>query len=729
MELLPLPPKPNVLGPVDTAFFYAETPTNPMNLGALTIFEGRIDFDKLVQLIESRIAQAPPYQRRLVQAPFRLGPPTWVLDAHFHIGNHVFYHNLPKPGSDEQLSELTGHIVSRVLNKDKPLWEIHVVGGLHDSRTAVLFKVHHCMVDGLSAIDLFTMLMDFSPNPNVPTDKPSFTPSHMPSAAELLRDAFIFDIPTKIDVARKVSEEVGILADVVKDPEKRRKALVGLAYLASDSTKMIRKLAINGQNSGRQMLVMAEFPLDEVKMIRRVKGASVNDVMVSILAGAVRAYVGPRGDRIDTDYVRLLVPVNMRAPGEQHTYGNRISLLPIDVPLHIEDPLDRLASVTDFSHRMKESSLSNTLDLVLTLPSLLPSVLQPMVWKIAPQIFSLLAHTWCTNVAGPPVPVYMLGHELKQVFGFFPLNPNMGMACVIASYNGKITMTAVIDKAIIPDFAFFQQAIEDSYKMLRTAARKASGIVVEVETALGVTVEVVAPRLEQPPTQRPINDPYPAEIETGKIIEADEPISPEERPVEVEHPPRVEDADAPAEPHNALETVSEGVLRMPSAGETPSDSAGQPTFSPNGTNLSARQASQKPVKHKPFTESWAAAYHDALNANKAYYAASTRWDAGAVALVTLPEIHQNIPHITAVLLDLDRGKCRSAGLVTLSEAMQKAAFVIEGDYATWMEVLAGHLSPLGAITRGKLRLKKGALTRLLPFTKSAAELVKTAQLI
>jgi putative sterol carrier protein len=265
--------------------------------------------------------------------------------------------------------------------------------------------------------------------------------------------------------------------------------------------------------------------------------------------------------------------------------------------------------------------------------------------------------------------------------------------------------------------------------MLRTAARKASGIVVEVETALGVTVEVVAPRLEQPPTQRPINDPYPAEIETGKIIEADEPISPEERPVEVEHPPRVEGTDAPDAPHRARETVGEGVFQTPDANVNTSDEAAHPAHSPNGASAAVYQAAQKPAKHKPFTESWAAAYHEALNTNTAYYAASTRWDAGAVALVTLPEMRQNITNITAVLLDLNHGKCRSAGLVTLSEAMQKAAFVIEGDYATWMEVLAGNLSPLGAITRGKLRLKKGALTRLLPFTKSAAELVKTAQLI
>lgn len=717
MELLPLPQKPNVLGPVDTAFFYAETPTNPMNLGALTIFEGRIDFDKLVKLIDARISQAPPYQQRLVQAPFRLGPPTWVFDTRFYIGNHVFRHSLPEPGTDEQLQALVGHLISRALNKDKPLWEIHMIAGLKNHRTAVLFKVHHCMVDGLSAIDLFTMLMDFSPNPNVPAEKPFHVPPDMPTTATLLRDAFIFDLPTKIDVAQKVREEVGILAEVLKDPEKRRKALVGLAYLASDSTKLIRKLAINGQNSGRQVLVTAEFPLDEIKVIRKSKGASVNDVMVAILSGAVRAYVGPRGDRLDSDYLRLLVPVNMRVPGEEHTYGNRISLLPIDVPLTIEDPLERLAVVTDFSHHMKESSLSNTIDLALTLPSLLPSVLQPVVWKVAPQVFSLLAHTWCTNVAGPPVPVYILGHELKQVFGFFPLNPNMGMACVIASYNGKISMTAVIDKAIIPDFAFFQQAIEDSYKMLRAAARKASGIIVEVETALGVTVEVVAPRLDQPPPQRPMSDPYPTEIDTGEIIEADEPISPEKRPIEVEHPPRIEETDDPREA--VLET--RGVDMHPQQG------AEQPVFSTNGT--SAAHEPPKPTKHKPFTESWAVAYREALNASSAYYAASTRWDAGAVALVTLPEMRQNVPNITAVLLDLHHGKCRDSSVVTLSDAMQKAAFVIEGDYATWMEVLAGKQSPLGAITRGKLRLKKGALTRLLPFTKSAAELVKTAQLI
>lgn len=712
MDYLPLPPKPNVLGPVDTAFFYAETPTNPMNLGALTILDGRMDFDKFVRFIDARVAQVPAYLQRLVQAPFRLGPPTWVFDTKFYIGNHVFRHTLPEGGTERDLQELVGHIISRALSKDKPLWEIHMVAGLSDNRTAVLFKVHHCMVDGLAAIDLFTMLMDFSPDYKSPGPKPPYTPPDMPNTASLLRDAFIFDVPTKLDVAQRVREEVGILAEVIKDPAKRRKAFVGLAYLASDSTKMIRKLAINGKNTGRQILASAEFPLDDVKLIRKTKGASINDVMLSVLAGAVRSYVGPRGDRLDADFVRMLVPVNMRVPGTETGVGNRISLVPIDIPLHIEDPLERLATVTDFTTHIKESALSNTLDLALTLPALLPSTVQPLVWKVAPQIFSMLAHTWCTNVAGPPVPVYILGHELKQVFGFFPLNPNMGMACVIASYNNKITMTAVMDKGIMPDYTAFQQAIKDTYQALWNATRKQMGVKVEVEATKNIKFEVMSP-----PPARPKSDPYPAELDSDVVKQADVPVSPVKRPLEVEHP----------DPEGEPEALPIEIEPRPPVDHSGQESSAAPAYA-NGTQQNALREAVQVEPHRPFTEPWAAAYRDALNGNMSYYAASTRWEAGPVALVTLPD-GRNIDSVTAVLLDLHKGKCRSARVVPVATAMQDAAFVIEGEYATWLEVLAGRTAPLSAITRGRLRLKKGAITRLLPFTKSAAELVKTAQLI
>ena len=630
-----------ILGPVDTAFLYVETPSCPMNIGSVSIFEGKVDFKDVLKTVDNRIHRAPIYQQKVIQAPLKMGQPTWVFDPNFHIENHIFKTIIEPPGTEEQLRMLVGHLLSSMLNRSKPLWEIHMIEGLEDDRTAFFFKVHHCMVDGLAAVELFTLLFDLTPDVMPFEKKPLYDPPPIPETNELIIDSIKRDIPHKWNLLKKLGQDLTTVSSSLFDKEQRRKTLYGAVNLINDNLRPIKKLPINGKNSGLQELAWAEFSLAEIRAIKSNRGASINDIMLTILTGAVERYIADVDPGNQQKFFRLLVPVSMRIEKEREDYGNRISVLPIDVPFGIKNPLDQLEAVTQYTKVMKESSLSIGLDMLLTLPSLAPSFVQPLIWGAAPIAFQILAHTWCTNVAGPMIPVYFHGHKLLKNYGFFPLNPSMGLACVIVSYNQRISMTLVSDKAIVPDIRQIQQYLHEAYTALRTAAKV-----------------------------QPI-EPIDIEREPKKVIVQPEPE---------------------AEPQPEVKEPEEGTPKL-------------------------------------FSERWAKAYMEVLNKSQAYYEASTKWTAGSLAMVMEASPQNDFPQAAAVLLDLHQGKCRAAKSVTINQAHREATFVLEGDYENWMKVLRGEAQPLAMIIRRKLKLKKGSIARLMPFTQSAQELIKCAQVI
>jgi putative sterol carrier protein len=519
----------------------------------------------------------------------------------------------------------------------------------------------------------------------------------------------------------------------------------------------------------------AEFPLAEVRAIRSTRGASVNDVMLTLLGGAVDAYAREAGEKTKQKFLRALVPVNVRVEEEKGDFGNRISVLPIDIPFGIADPLERLQAVTEYSQVMKNSSLSKGLDMVLTIPSLMPSVAQPLIWQAAPVAFSLLAHTWCTNVAGPQIPMYVMGHQLLHTYGYFPLNPSMGLACVITSYNQKISMTLIADAGIVPDVTELVTHLKDFYYSLRSAAKvPVTGPVTEppkAETPRGES-EVQRAEVNSPPVaeSRPsqtspgpaagvklgeaqpsvLREPPPAT--KGDVSIAGTVPSPTAAPsaVEADTQPASttaslkEAVEAPSDRFSAV-VEAESVAAPAIVAEAPSNGFSanaqvEPALlvlpvSPAVMDVVNHDVDTQPAvtnpseKPKLFSEAWAQAYHDAINNNKAYYKASTRWEAGSLTFIMKASPRHGYVRDSAVWLDLHKGVCREAKSIQPEDAERQSAFVIEGDYTTWMDVLSGRVQPLVMIMRGKLRLKKGSITRLLPFTQSAQELIHSAQAI
>ncbi|MBE0689737.1 MAG: DUF1298 domain-containing protein, partial [Anaerolineae bacterium] len=669
------------------------------NIGALTIYEGHIDFRAFVQLIDSRLHVAPRYFQRIVQAPFRLGQPTWIADPSFYIHNHVKRVVLAAPASEEQLRTKVGELLSRTLDRSKPLWEIYLIEGLAAS-TAIFFKVHHCMVDGLAAVDLVNILMEFDSGVQPAQEKPVFSAARLPDPATLTRDSLQRDLLHRFNLLDKMGKDITRVASNLLDSNQRLKMFIGVAHLLNNSLRPIRRLPINGTNSGRQRLIWGAFPLEEIHSIRGKVGASVNDVMLSVMTDAVERYCRRRHMN-DQAFLRILVPFNVRAEEEIGNYGNRIAVLPIDVPFGVDGPLERLQATTKFSKAMKDSSLSLTMDMILTLPSLLPAAVQPSIWGVAPLAFSILAHTWCTNVAAPPTPVYLLGHELKQVYGYFPLNPTMGVAGVIVSYNRQITLTLVVDEAIIPDPQTLEDDLREAYAQLRHAA--------------GLPVSVVpSPAAEEPLVTSHVNgvlpDSAPAPIVNTSATESksDEPATTQAQ------------AEARPTPESEAESLPDEVMTVEKSEVTMTGASPAISKSPNGSV-------PQPTTYKLFSEAWAKAFREVINQSDEYRRAGANWTAGSLVFTMNAAPAHDFPQPASVYLSLHRGECRDAHAINSYDAKQQGDFIIAGDYAAWMEVLSGRTSPLIMLTTGRLILRKGSLLKLLPHTRSATELVNCAR--
>ncbi len=744
----------DILGPVDSAFYYTDSPRTPMNLGAVTIFEGFIPYDKFFQFIDSRIYQAPIYLKRIVQAPFSLSEPRWILDPDFHTSQHVFHHDLDAPGTDEQLRELAGYLVSGMLDHNKPLWQIYLITGLERNRSAVLFKVHHCMVDGLSAVELFTLLLDLTPdtNPSSP-QKIFYVPPPVPTTLELLAGSASKEISHKVSMLQRLGKQALQLGAILADQEERRKMFVGVANLINDNLTPIKKLLINGTNTGRLTLAWTDYSLSEIREIHSTQHASINEVMLAILGMGLGIYLQKRGETANQDVVRVLAPVNVRKEEDKGALGNRIAVLPIDVPLYLADPLECLQKVVEHSQTMKQSQLAQSVDMVLTLPSLALSVAQPVIWGAAPRIFALLAHTWCTNVAGPEMPIYLMGHKMTASFGYFPLNPSMGLACVIMSYNYRISMTLIADGGIVPDVLELRRCLDRAYIALREAAHVsgAEPLVIEPPTVVSqpIPAEPSAPvpvtasgTIEDQGKSGPLAmeqsevsySPNPMPEYTSEQDIPDAPVNPA-APAEDSTKPDplpVGWPEAPYMPRPIPEDPPEqSVAEKPVGSTVPvedkMDTAQVTSGADHPKTGGLRIEPIQPGRVKIFSEAWAAAYQTSINCSTAYHDASTRWTAGPLAFIMRACPEHGFLEDSAVLLDLHQGYCRSACALPPQEAKMRAKFVLEGEYDNWIKVLTGQAQPIPMILRNKLALTKGSMFSLMPFTQSAQELVHCAE--
>jgi len=466
------------LTPLDASFLHLETRHTHMHIGGVAIFEpspygsGEALYESIVNTIEKRLDLMPRYRQRIAFLPLSLDTPVWIDDPEFDISNHVLRAALPKPGGDKELNEFVGRVFSRQLDRRRPLWELFIIEGLRDGRWALLTKTHHSMVDGISNLELVTLMFDTEPDaPDDRESASSWMPTDSPTGTDLLirslRDRL--KRPGRLlDAARAVAGNPARLGAALRDTASGLSAMVGNMNLRASRS------IINGRTGASRSYTFSRFPLEDFRLIKSTMGGTINDVVLAVVAGGLRQYMLARGEDPDDpkNALTALCPVSIRDESERNALGNRLAMLLVRLPIDEADPEQRLDRVRATVGRLKDRKQAVGADFLLNLAGFAPATLHAMVARASlRQIgFNLVV----TNVPGPQVPLYCRGARLIEAFPIAFLYERQQVAIAIFSYMGWLNFGYLADAQGVPDVEVLAKGVEKGFKELVRAARKAA---------------------------------------------------------------------------------------------------------------------------------------------------------------------------------------------------------------------------------------------------------------
>ncbi len=458
------------LSPLDVSFLYFEDRDTPMHVGSVAVFQepdGGFDYERLVELISDRIALVPRYRQRVRPIPGRLANPIWVDDEEFDLGYHVRRSALPRPGTDEQLHELVARVMSRPLDRAKPLWEMYLVEGLSDRRFAVLSKTHHAVVDGTSAVDIGQLMLDETPEPR-DTVPDAWRPAPSPGWSELVAGALAETVRRPRSLVDNV--RVGI-ADMEHTAGRALNALGGVTAAAMRTVvRPAPSLPLNGRIGAQRRFATADTSLDIYRRIRAAHGGTVNDVVLATVAGALRTWLLTRGEPVrPSTSVRALVPVSIRRPEERSALGNRVSTYLVDLPVGEPNPVVRLQRVSYAMQAHKDSGQAVAAEALVGLAGFAPPTLHALGARAASGMSRRVFNLVVTNVPGPQVPLYAHGARLVAAYPVVPLAHGQAVSIGVTSYDGGLYYGVNADRDGMPDVAVLAQCLVDALGELANA--------------------------------------------------------------------------------------------------------------------------------------------------------------------------------------------------------------------------------------------------------------------
>lgn len=453
----------------DTVFLHLEREGMPLNVASICLFEGEISLEDCVQFVESKLPLLPRYLKRVVPAPFGLGLPSWEYDPEFDLRRHMREVTL-KRGTDLELRALAGKLFSTVMDRRHPLWDMTVVRGLKGNRTGIILRLHHCLADGIAGVGVISTLLDASPEaPRLPKKKIKFQIPPRPDPLTSLTAGFV---DSYSDLVKRI---LSALTDFVSMAERAAvsngdRATNELLRLFPEIAAFTERLRFNVLYRGPQKFACTEIPLAQVKAIRHKYGTSVNDVILALVTATIRRYCELHGDRVKGKLLRMMVPVNLRGTEKTSELGNRISLVPVTIPLDIRQPRKLLAGVHKRTEFLKQMHAAELVSLAGGLIGMFPTSVQGLAGPIASQLPITPFNLVCTNVPGPQFPLYMLGHKLLQLYPYVPVGGEMALNCAILSYNGTVYFGFSGDAHAAPDLRKMEKLLDASFAELRDAA-------------------------------------------------------------------------------------------------------------------------------------------------------------------------------------------------------------------------------------------------------------------
>jgi WS/DGAT/MGAT family acyltransferase len=457
---------------LDSSFLHLERDAAHMHVAGCMVFQGQAPpYDELVDQIASRLHLVPRYRQRLAFVPMGQGRPVWVDDPHFNIGFHVRHTALPVPGGDEQLKRLAGRVFSQALDRSRPLWELWVVEGLSDDRFALLSKTHHALVDGVSGVDIATVLFDASPDP-MPVAPPEsqWVPRPVPTGAQLLADALLERATVPAEILRGARATLRGPRHVA---ERVGRALGGVGAMAKVGLQTAPPSPFNVKIGPHRRFTWVRGDLKEFKAVKNALGGTVNDVVLAAVAGALGRYLRLHGDATDDLVLRAMVPVSVRADVERGALGNRVAAMWAPLPVGLSDPVQRLLTISREMEGIKDSGQAVGAQVLTELTGFAPPTIMAQAARLQARqrLFNLVV----TNVPGPQFPLYMLSRQLEAMYPMVPLAENQALGIAIMSYNGQLNFGLNADYDAMTDLEALADELRASIEELAAAAGERLG--------------------------------------------------------------------------------------------------------------------------------------------------------------------------------------------------------------------------------------------------------------
>ena len=473
----------------DATFIYGESQSGPLHIGSIGLFEGRIDFNALIGHFEERIHLVPRYRQRLIEVPLNLAHAMMEDDPEFSFDNHVHLHQLPDAMSEaDALAEMM-RVYQKPLERKHPLWELHTFHNLDGNRTALMWKVHHCLVDGVSGVELLKVMYDFRAEPeNIPQPPEPWVPARPSSVIRRLAEAM------RDQIQGAVSSTINATVEAIEDPASVAERARLLTQASRVMTELAtRRIVATPWNSipvtQERIVAWTRKPFTDFRAIRSAFGGSINDVVLAMLTEAAARYLEHHGYPVEGQQLCIGCPVNVRHKDEKSSLGNRVSMMFPTAPAAPMDVVERLKLITEETERIKAAGSAQALEAIMQLSDAIPpTMIGPAAraattlidvagrlakwtdWKPRPDGFGLPAvgiNFVATNVPGVQVPQYVNGHVCLDIVPLVPLGATMGYGVAILSYDKSLYFGMTADPRIMPDIALMKAFADDAFAELK----------------------------------------------------------------------------------------------------------------------------------------------------------------------------------------------------------------------------------------------------------------------
>jgi diacylglycerol O-acyltransferase / wax synthase len=455
---------------IDASFLHQEGAASHMHIGAVLLFEGPPpDFDQYLDHVRGRLHLVPRYRQKLATPPLQTGRPLWVDDPTFNIEYHIRHSALPAPGTEEQLFQLAARINSQPLDRSKPLWESWLIEGLTDDRFALLFKTHHSLVDGVSGVDLATVLLDLERDPAPPaaagTELEPWRPQPEPSGAELVIAGARGIVNT---TAEMIARALAAATRPATSLAVARDAAEGIGEIVWAGLNPAPETPLNVEIGPHRRFRVVRQELSDYKRVKDGLGGTVNDVVLTVVSGALRDWLQSRGIRTEGLELRALVPVSVRTKDQRHTLGNQLTAMRAPLPVYIADSVARLRFIRQAMDGLKESKQAVGAATLAAVNNLAPPTVLAQASRLnfSTRLFNLIV----TNIPGPQFPLYVLGRKLDDLFPVAFLPDHHALAIAIMSYDGGLDYGLLGDYDALPDIDVIAEGIDRALGELLSAA-------------------------------------------------------------------------------------------------------------------------------------------------------------------------------------------------------------------------------------------------------------------